>query len=424
MSIKSIFVPGDKSISHRVLILSAIADRPTVIRNLNRGEDVGSTIKVLRGLGARIEQKRDFVLVTPRPFSKPKSVLDCGNSGTTMRLMAGLLASSQFPSELSGDRSLLARPMERVVIPINKMGGRIQCSQDGNGPIKILPALVPLKAIDYKIPVPSAQVKGAILLAGLGADGKTTVTEKIATRNHTELWLRSFGVGVEVCGLKVSLNGGVRLKSPGEVTVPGDPTAAAYLAIAALITRAGSIKIENVALNPGRIRWVEILRGMGADIDLELIASGVEDIGNIVIHNFNKGLKPVEINAHLIPDLIDEIPALAVLMARVEGTSIVRGAMELRVKESDRVKVIYEGFRRLGIDIDMFDDGFSIKGGGNILLRGGRVNSYGDHRMAMAFGLCNLMSDRSIYINGKNSVVISFPGFFRELNRPKNWIDT
>lgn len=410
---KRFYLQGDKSISHRVILLSAIADKPTLLSNLNDGTDVKSTIKVLKDLGVGFKKINNSILVLPTKLKRPEKILDCGNSGTTMRLIIGLLSGFRISAELRGDKSLMQRPMDRVTKPINRMGGRVVCGSDGLAPIKILSTTELLNGINYEMPISSAQVKSAILLAGINAVGKTVVKEKIQTRDHTEIWLRSFGVNVKNSGSSVSLRGRVGLKSPGNVSIPGDSTSAFYLAVGGLISKK-EIILSNVCLNKRRIKWIDVLNRMGARVEFEELGSDIEPFGNIIVHNNRGSLKSVDIIEDEIPFLIDEIPGLAVVMSIAKGRSTVRGAKELRVKESDRIEAIFENFSKLGVNMEMFDDGFAVIGGS---FCGGKVSSFGDHRIAMTMGLCNLVSKDRIYIRDRKSVVISYPNFFKKLKR-------
>ena len=412
----SVSIPADKSISHRSAMLSALADGTSRIRNYPRSADPQSTLDVLRGLGVSMHRDEDDVLVIDgvgidglRPPSKP---LDCGNSGTTMRLMSGILAGQPFGSVLTGDESLQQRPMQRIADPIKAMGGRVNLVDD-HAPIRLRPSRSGLKATRYRLPMASAQVKSCVLLAGLYADGQTTVVEPTPCRDHTE---RMLGLEThEVGGVReIYVEGGHRIE-PNTWRVPGDFSGAAFFIVAASITPDSDIRIENVGLNPSRTALINVLREMGANIEIENErAEGSEPIGDL--HVTSAPLTGVEVGGRQIPNLIDEIPVLAVAAACAEGRTEIRDAEELRVKETDRLHAITENLRAMGARIEERPDGLGIDGNGPQLL-GTAVDSFDDHRIAMAMGVASCVAHGETEVSGANCARISFPGFWDELAR-------
>lgn len=411
-------VPGDKSISHRYAMLASIAAGRSTIHGYAPGADCASTLGCLRGLGVE-------VTVSPgdRPGSAtvsidgrgllglqaPAAPLDARNSGTTMRLMSGLLSAHPFTSVLVGDASLSRRPMRRVIEPLARMGARIIADQD-RAPLTISGGS--LTAIDYTPPVPSAQVKSAILLAGIQTDGTTTVRESTPTRDHTELALRAFGASIDTSGDgRISVTGGAPLRS-FEVTVPGDLSSATFWAVAAAGLPGSEIEIEDLGLNRSRVGLFDVLRRAGADVQIstERVAEG-EFRGSIRVRH--QELRPLVLTPAEVPGVIDELPALAAL-ATFGGELHVTGAAELRVKESDRISALAAGFRSLGGEIEEFPDGFHIVG--RTRLRGGTADAAGDHRLAMAFAIAALGAERPSTITGADAVGVSYPGFFETLD--------
>ena len=407
-------VPGDKSISHRALMLAALAAGRSEIVNLAPGDDCQATLDCLRrlGVGASTAASPDggsalrwqIDGVGLSGFRPASDGLDARNSGTTARLLMGVLAASVFSTRIGGDGSLQRRPMRRVVEPLALMGAHIDTS-DGR-----LPAIVtgaPLHGIDYTAPVPSAQVKSAILLAGLAARGVTTVREPIATRDHTELALGAFGVEVAVGRGTVALAGGQR-PSAARIHVPGDASSAAFWAVAAAALPGSSIDIRDVGLNPTRIGFLGVLRRFGAAVSAtESPRTDVEARGTIRVAH--RALGDVVVEPSEVPGLIDELPALAAL-ATYGGRLSVTGAAELRVKESDRIAALARGLRQMGADVEEAPDGFRIDGAAR--LRGGAVDAAGDHRLAMAFAIAALGATGPTTISGAGAVSISYPGFF------------
>ena len=410
-------VPGDKSISHRYALLAALATGRSQLTNYASGADCGSTLACLRQLGVEILQDtHGAVTVLGRgsaALSSPREALDCGNSGTTMRLLAGILAGQRFSSRLVGDASLSRRPMTRVIAPLERMGARIE-GTNGCAPLAIDGAR--LHAIAHRATVPSAQVKSAILLAGLFAEGRTSVAEPTQTRDHTERALSAFAGRVVVDGLSVSVDGGQQL-SARAVGVPGDFSSAAFWMVGAAALPGSHVEIIDVGLNPTRTALVGVLERFGARVTVHTTAVDAgEPHGTIVVEGDRRGA--IVISPEEVPGLIDELPAVAALAAH-GGEVTVRGAAELRVKESDRIATLVAGFRALGIDADERDDGFVVRGPESSRVRpaGGIADARGDHRMAMAFAIAALGAHRPSTIAGSEAVDISYPGFFETLDR-------
>ena len=416
-------VPGDKSISHRYAMLAALAEGQSTLTNYAPGADCGSTLACLGALGIETGRARggpeDAITLMGRGLRglrSPGQPLDCGNSGTTMRLLAGIVAGQPFVTRLTGDESLSRRPMRRVITPLEQMGARVE-SADGRPPLVIHGGS--LHGIAHRPEVPSAQVKSAVLLAGLFADAMTTVVEPAATRDHTERALATFGGKVDQEGLAISVQPGQRLIGRA-VSVPGDISSAAFWFVAAAAMPGSRVEVEGVGLNPTRIGLLDVLRRYGArvtverwppDSDASLVE--YEPRGTVVVE-YERALH-VTIEPDEVPGLIDELPALAALGAH-GGEVSVRGAAELRVKESDRIATLVAGFRALGIDADERPDGFVV-GGRSRPPAGGIANAHGDHRMAMAFAIAGLAAAVPCRIEGADAVDISYPGFFETLGR-------
>jgi 3-phosphoshikimate 1-carboxyvinyltransferase len=405
----SVRVPGDKSISHRSVMLGAIAQGVTEISGLLEGEDVLATLGAFRALGVRAEGPTQGHLIVHgvgmHGLRAATGVLDMGNSGTAMRLLAGLLAGQEFDSVLSGDESLSRRPMKRVADPLALMGASIDTADGGCPPLRIHGGRR-LHGIHYDMPVASAQVKSCLLLAGLYADGTTSVNEPAPTRDHTERMLQGFGYAVERSGQRISLQGGGTL-SACALQVPGDISSAAFFLVGASIAPESLLRLENVGINPTRTGVLNILERMGAELRLENRRTvGGEPVADIVVRSAR--LQGIEIPRDQVPLAIDEFPALFVAAACAEGKTVLRGARELRVKESDRIAVMAEGLSALGIAASETPDGIIIQGG---QLRGGEVRSHGDHRIAMAFAMAGLRADGPILVHDCKNVATSFPGF-------------
>ena len=400
-------VPGDKSISHRSLMFGAIAEGRTRIRGMLESEDTIATLNAFRMMGVEVERNDDEIIVNGvglHGLQAPIQALDLGNSGTSVRLLAGLLAGQNFDSELCGDPSLMKRPMRRITTPLQEMGADIQCSDTGTLPISIRGGRS-LRGIKYEMPVASAQLKSSLLLAGLYASGKTCIKEPQVTRDHTELMLSHFGCPVETQnGLICVSSHPLRAK---EVHVPGDISSAAFFMVAASIVPGSDITLEKVGLNPTRHAVLEILRLMGADITTK---NHNDDSGEPVADIRIKAskLSGIRIPQNLVPIAIDEFPVIFVAAAYAEGETVLEGAAELRVKESDRIEAMASGLCKIGIDVKDYKDGMSVKGGRPI---GGEVESFTDHRIAMAFAIAGLASQEPIRIRDCINVNTSFPGF-------------
>ena len=410
-------VPGDKSIAHRYALLGALADGRSTFTHFAPGADCQSTLACLRALGVEVDAAENgTVTLLGRGFGQlcsPSAPLDAGNSGTTMRLLAGVLAGHLFPVTLVGDASLSRRPMRRVMTPLERMGARIQAT-DGHAPLTIQGAR--LHAIAHEPETPSAQIKSAVLLAGLHADGTTSVLEPAATRDHTERALAAFGGRVDVDGRRISVTGGQRLQGQS-LQVPGDFSSAAFWLVAAAALPGSRIEIEDVGLNPTRTALLGVLSRFGARVQVEVTTSSAgEPRGFISVEGDRTG--SLDIAPEEVPGLIDELPAIAALAAH-GGQVTVRGAGELRIKESDRIAALVAGFRALGIEADERTDGFVIAGpmAGSSRPSGGRADARGDHRMAMAFAVAALAAERPSTIDGSDVVAISYPGFFETLGR-------
>jgi len=404
-------VPGDKSISHRALIFGAIAQGVTRIDHINPGGDVSSTVTCLMKLGVDIRFDGRFMFVGGKDFfdlQAPTEVLDAKNSGTTMRLLAGLLAAQDFSSTISGDDSLRRRPMRRIIEPLQQMGAHID-STDGCPPLHIHGR--ELNGIEYEMPISSAQVKSCLLLAGLGAWGTTTIIEKEQSRDHTERMLRAMGAPISRVGNKISIRPG-KLHDI-DIKVPGDISAAAFFIAAALLVPDSDIFLPHAGVNPTRTGFIEVVREMGAHLKItgEKAVCG-EPVANIRAQSCE--LQATEISGVRIPLLIDEIPIIAVLATQARGTTIIRDAAELRVKESDRVKLIASNLRNMGATVEEFPDGLSITG--PTKLRGAEIDTAGDHRLAMAFTIAGLVAIGTTRILQPGSVTISDPNFYDALS--------
>ena len=402
-------VPGDKSISHRSVMLGSLAEGTTRVTGLLEGEDVLSTLGAFRAMGVLADGPDHGKLVIHgvglHGLKAPKQALDMGNSGTAMRLMAGILAGQAFDSELVGDASLSQRPMQRVSDPLGTMGAAIAAAEGGRPPLRIAGGRK-LHGIDYKMPVASAQVKSCLLLAGLYADGETFVTEPAPTRDHTERMLRGFGYAVKTQGARVSLQGGGRLKAC-EIDVPADISSATFFLVGASISPGSDLVLEHVGINPTRIGAIDILKLMGANLELlNPREAGGEPVADIRVRA--AGLRGIRIPEDQVPLAIDEFPALFIAAACAQGETVLTGAHELRVKESDRIAVMAQGLKHLGIAVRETPDGIVIQGG---RLQGGEIDSHGDHRIAMSFAMAALRAGSPITVRDCKNVDTSFPGF-------------
>ncbi len=410
-----IIVPGDKSISHRSIMLGAIANGVTTVRGFLRGEDNLATMAAFRAMGVQIDDDGQVLTIHGRGLHglvEPTDVIDCGNSGTTIRLLTGLLAGQNFFSVLTGDQYLRKRPMKRIVEPLSRMGAHIQGRVKGSlAPLAISGGT--LNAIGYESPVSSAQIKSAIMLAAQYADGDTSVREPSLSRDHSERMFGLFGASLETFHNGVTVKGGVELQGQ-EINVPGDISSAAFFIVAALITPGSELLIRNVGVNPTRTGIIDVLRSMGGNIELldehEVSAEPVADI--LVRYSQLKG---VQIAGDTVPRAIDEFPAICVAAACAEGTTSIRDARELRVKETDRIAAMAVNLRGLGVVVEECDDGMDITGGER--LKGGVAESHGDHRIAMSLSIAGLVAGEPITINDIDCVATSFPTFYSLLEQ-------
>lgn len=408
-------VPGDKSISHRSIMFGALADGLTEADNFLTGADCLSTIACFRQMGIQIEQRGTQVKVRGRGLhglEAPRGILDAGNSGTTVRLMSGILAGQSFSSVITGDASIQKRPMKRIITPLTMMHASITSLNDnGCAPLRI--AKAPLTGIHYQSPVASAQVKSCVLLAGLYAEGPTSVTEPVLSRNHSELMLRYFGAQVESSGVTATILPQPKLKGQ-KINVPGDISSAAYFIAAALLVPNSEVVLRNVGTNPTRDGLLKVCKAMGADITyLQESDSGAEPCADLLIRS--SSLHGTVIEGEIIPTLIDELPVIAVLAAFAEGTTIIRDAAELKVKESDRIAVMTDNLARMGCDVEATEDGMVIHGGKP--LHGAVIDSKKDHRIAMSFAVAALACGGETDILDADCVNISYPGFYEDLDR-------
>ena len=401
-------IPGDKSISHRAIILAAIADGESRIKNFLQGEDTLATISVFQKMGVNIKNDGDIIVVEGvglYGLHAENPTLDFGNSGTSVRLLSGLLSAQNFSSQLIGDESLMKRPMFRIINPLQKMNAKINCTDLGTLPIKIEGGQK-IEGIEYELPIFSAQLKSCLLLAGLYAEGTTKIIENIATRDHTERMLVNFSHSVIKKGNQISIKKADRLIGC-EIIVPGDFSSAAYFIVAAILTPNSNIIIENVGVNPTRNAMIKIMKLMGADVELknERLESG-EPVATIYAKTSK--LIGIDIPEELVPVAIDELPIILVAAACAKGQTKLSGAAELRVKESDRIQSMLDGFISLGIKVKALEDGMIIEGG---QYNGGVINSNNDHRIAMAFSIAGIIAKAPIIINSCKNVATSFPEF-------------
>lgn len=410
-------LPGDKSISHRAALIAAMASGSTEISNFSTAQDCFSTLACLKQLGVSIEIKDDIVqFAGGEKLTASSEPLDCGNSGSTMRILAGVLAGHDFMSELVGDHSLSARPMRRIIEPLELMGAKIE-STAGKPPLKIRGA-DRLSPITYKLPVASAQVKSAILFAGLFANGRTTVIEKSPSRDHTERLFNGFGVPVKTNDdLSITIDGPARF-SGGAITIPGDISSAAYFIAAAMLLPRSELTIEAVGLNPTRAAFLSVFNSWGAQISTtDVYTERNEPLGTITVSGglrFAARDEDRVLSGAMIPSLIDELPLLAVVGTQVPGGIQIRDAEELRLKESDRLQATADNLRAMGAHVEEFDDGLAVSG--PTQLRGAAIDSFGDHRIAMAFSVAALIAEGETEIHDSECVRISFPEFFELLD--------
>lgn len=408
-------IPGDKSISHRAIMFGSLANGITEVTHFLQGADCLSTISCFQKLGITIENRTDKILIHGKGLhglSAPSDILDCGNSGTTTRLISGILSGQHFTSTLTGDSSIQKRPMKRIMDPLNQMGADIT-SIHGNNCAPLTIKGQKLKGIHYHSPIASAQVKSSILLAGLYAEGETHVTEPYISRNHSEIMLSYFGAKIKTEDTTAILLPDPILEGQ-KITVPGDISSAAYFIAAGLLVPGSEILLKNVGINPTRDGILRVAKEMGGNIELLNVTT---DNGEPTADIFVKfsALHGITIGGEIIPTLIDEIPIIAIMAAFARGTTIIKDAAELKVKESNRIQVMVDNLKAMGADIESTDDGMIIHGGKD--LHGAIIDSHMDHRIAMSFAIASLLADGHTTILDKNCVDISFPTFYQELNR-------
>ncbi|MEH7391093.1 3-phosphoshikimate 1-carboxyvinyltransferase [Bacillus sp. JJ1474] len=409
----SINIPGDKSISHRSIMFGAIAEGETTVTNFLLGEDCLSTIACFKKLGISIQQLEDKVIIEGNGIDgikEPSDILDVGNSGTTIRLLLGILAGRSFHSVLVGDESIGKRPMTRVTKPLQTMGAVIQGRKNGEyTPISISGGS--LKPMEYSLPVASAQVKSSLLFAGLQANGTTTIIEPVKTRDHTERMINKFGGSIEVDERTIRIKGDQKLTGT-DIHVPGDISSAAFFLVAGAIVPNSCITLKNVGLNPTRTGIIDVLKAMGADMTIVPYEDDTfEPCGDITIKTST--LKGITIEGDLIPRLIDEIPIIALLASQAEGETVIKDAEELKVKETNRIDTVVNELTKLGADIEATEDGMIIKG--NSQLNGGIVSSYGDHRIGMMLAIAAAICKEEVFLKNEESIYISYPSFFTHL---------
>ena len=406
-------VPGDKSISHRALLIAALTPGSSRLLGLSPAHDVAATKGCLQQLGLLLEESPGLTRVMGRTLAhwrESSGALQCDNSGTTMRLLAGVLAGSSFSATLVGDASLSRRPMQRIVEPLALMGGKLQATgQGGRPPLMITGSK--LRAVDYQTPIASAQVKSALLLAGLHADGVTRIREKHPTRDHTERMLRAFGAQLSFSSGYAEIAGG-QVLAPQTLAVPGDISSAAFFLVLAAATPGAELVVENVGLNPSRTGILDVLAAMGARFTIKPRHTEPEPTGDV--HIYGGTLRGFSVSGADIPRVIDELPILAVAASVATGKTVVRDAAELRVKESDRISALLTELSRMGAKCEEYPDGFAIEGG---RLSGAIVDSHGDHRLAMALAVAGCCAEGATYLRGVECVAVSYPGFFSALKR-------
>ncbi|QOH66719.1 3-phosphoshikimate 1-carboxyvinyltransferase [Bacillus amyloliquefaciens] len=411
-----IHIPGDKSISHRSVMFGALAEGTTTVKNFLPGADCLSTIACFRKMGVSIEQNGSDVTIYGKGIDalcEPDSLLDVGNSGTTIRLMLGILAGRPFHSTVAGDESIAKRPMKRVTEPLKQMGAAIDGRADGGfTPLSVRGGQ--LKGIDYVSPVASAQIKSAVLLAGLQAEGTTTVTEPHKSRDHTERMLNAFGAELAETETSASITGGQKLRG-ADIFVPGDISSAAFFLAAGAVVPGSRIVLKNVGLNPTRTGMIDVLKQMGASLEvIPSEADSAEPYGDLVIETSD--LKAAEIGGEIIPRLIDEIPIIALLATQAEGTTVIKDAAELKVKETNRIDTVVSELRKIGADIEPTEDGMKIHGK-KTLAGGADVSSHGDHRIGMMLGIASCLTEEPIDIRDTEAIHVSYPTFFEHLDQ-------
>jgi 3-phosphoshikimate 1-carboxyvinyltransferase len=405
-------LPGDKSISHRSALLAALGQGVSRLANYSSAQDCQRTLACLEALGVAIRHEPAAITVEGvgrAGLSAPRTALDVGNSGSTIRMLSGILAGQEFTTEISGDSSIQRRPMKRIIEPLTLMGARIEAREGNFAPLRL--AGGHLRAIEYTPPVASAQVKSCVLLAGLFADGVTTVIERTPTRNHTEIMLRECGARLSIDGERISITGRRPLAALGNYTVAGDLSSAAFFIAAALLVPDGELRLRHIGINPSRLALLDVLRQIGARIEIETprTAHG-EPVADLLIQSSDL-TGDLDLKGAIIANLIDEIPILAVMATQLHGTLTICEARELRVKESDRIRSIIANLRRLGAVVEEYDDGFSLAGPQR--LRGARLDSFGDHRIAMAFTVAGLIAAGETEIAGAEAASVSLPEFYQ-----------
>ena len=409
----SIRVPGDKSISHRSIIFGSLAEGQTKVYDILRGEDVLSTIQVFRDLGVEIEDKDGVITIQGvgmEGLKAPKNALDMGNSGTSIRLISGVLAGADFEVEMFGDDSLSKRPMDRVTLPLKKMGVSISGQTERDLPPLQLKGTKNLRSIQYKLPIASAQVKSALIFAALQAQGQSVILEKECTRNHTEDMLRQFGGDLTVDGKEITINGPQTLTGQ-TVVVPGDISSAAFWLVAGLIVPNSRVELKNVGINETRTGILDVIRAMGGKLEITEI-DPIAKSATLTVETSD--LKGIEISGSLIPRLIDELPIIALLATQAEGVTIIKDAEELKVKETDRIQVVADALNSMGADITPTEDGMIIKG--QSTLHGARVNTFGDHRIGMMTAIAALLvADGEVVLDRAEAINTSYPSFFNDL---------
>lgn len=408
----TIRVPGDKSISHRSIMFGALANGTTTVSNFLKGEDCLSTIGVFRALGVPIEEFQDKIVVHGTGWDglkRPDATLDVGNSGTTIRLMLGILAGRPFDATLEGDASIAKRPMGRVMLPLREMGAIFEAKDANFAPVKVTGTK--LQPMTYTLPVASAQVKSAIIFAALQADGETTIIEKEKTRDHTEQMIRQFGGTIITEGLTIRINGGQEFQGQN-VVVPGDISSAAFFIVAGLIIPNSKIRLENVGLNPTRTGIIDVVKEMGGKITVEQTSkAGDEPAGTVIVETSD--LKGIEIGGDIIPRLIDELPVIALLASQATGKTVIKDAEELKVKETNRIDAVVTELSKMGVALVGTDDGMVIEG--NQTLHGATVQSYGDHRMGMMLQIAALLADSDVTLENAEAINVSYPSFFDDV---------
>ncbi|WP_456460192.1 3-phosphoshikimate 1-carboxyvinyltransferase [Desulfurobacterium sp.] len=407
-------VPSDKSISHRSIMLASLNQGKVIVKNFLRSEDCLNTLKAFKSLGVDIEDDGKIIMIRGKGkiLKEPFDILDMGNSGTSIRLISGILAGQPFYSVLTGDKYLRKRPMDRIAIPLRQMGATVLGRENGKYPPLTIVGRNPLNGIVYRSPKASAQVKSCILLAGLFTDEEVYVTEPAKSRDHTERMLKAFGVDVKVDGLTVSLGRNRNLKADLEIDVPADISSAAFFMVAAAIVPGSEIVLKDVILNPTRTGILDVMERIGVNFEIlnKRTVSG-EEVGDIKVL-YSPDLKAVVIEGDIVPRLIDEIPIIAVLATQAEGETVIKDAAELRVKESDRIRAVVSNLKVLGIDVEEFEDGMRIRG--KAKLKGGKIKSFGDHRIAMSFIVAGLISSSPIYIDDVRCISTSYPAFLKD----------